>query len=71
MLPNEFAVLMIIKEKCALDLEQLQQANDVVEENLLIAGSLCRQGYLERKRLGGLQVTRKGKTAINKVLCNN
>ena len=69
MSPNELAILMILKEKCALDLEQLTHVNDIVEGNFLLCNSLCRQGYLERKRLGGLQVTWKGKNAINKVLC--
>ena len=69
MLPNELAILMTINQKHTLDLEQLIHACNVVQENLPLCSSLCQQGYLERKRLGGLQVTWKGKNAINKVLC--
>ncbi len=71
MLANEVAILTIINEKHALDLEQLIHVTDVLEENRPLCNSLCRQGYLEQKRLGGLQVTRKGKNVIIKALhCN-
>ena len=36
----------------------------VIDENFATCHSLCRQGYLERNRLGGLQVTQKGKYAV-------
>ena len=65
MFPNEVEILTMINEKYALDLEQLIHVNDIVGENRLLCNSLCRQGYLEKKRLGGLHVTMKGKMAIS------
>lgn len=65
MSPNEVAILTMITEKHALDSEQLIHVNDTMEEKHLLCSSLYRQGYLEQKRLGGLQVTMKGKMAIS------
>ena len=64
MCPNEVAILSIINEKHAFALKQLKRATAIIEENFATCHSLCRQGYLERNRLGGLQVTRKGKNVV-------
>lgn len=61
---NEVEILSIINRRYALDLEQLIRVTDVIEENYALCNSLCQQGYLEKKRLGGLQVTSKGKNAL-------
>ncbi len=64
MCPNEVAILAIINEKHSYELGQLKRATEMIEENFATCHSLCQQGYLERNKLGGLQVTKKGKYAV-------
>ncbi len=68
MSPYELVILTTVKEKHAFDLKQLRVATEMIEGNLATCHSLCRQGYLERNKLGGLQVTKKGKYAIIEAL---
>ena len=68
MCPDDVAILKIIKGKHSLDLQQLKRATDIIEENFATCHLLCQQGYLERNRLGGLQVTMKGNNAVIEAL---
>ena len=64
MSPNEVAILTIINEKNKYELVQLKLATTIIEENFATCHSLCRQGFLERNRLGQLQVSMAGNEAL-------